>query len=225
MRDLTLHPRTVVTARAAARASVRAAAIALLVATWIGCTPAPRESTVASALHSAAAGETAQPASGEFGIYELASRWSDQKGDSMQLGALAGRVRVVAMVYTSCAATCPLIIADLKRIESAIAPQQRDAIGFVLVSLDPWRDTPGRLAEWADKVALDPSRWTLLSGNDDSVRELAVVLDVRYQRQPDGELAHTNGLVVTDKAGRIAYRQIGLGGTDETIRVVQSLLR
>ena len=129
------------------------------------------------------------------------------------------------MIYTSCTVTCPLIVADLKRIEAAVPAGRRDDVGFVLVSLDPGRDTPGRLAEWAARTGLNPARWTLLSGSDASVRELAASLDVRYQMQPSGEFAHTNGLTVLDRAGSIAHQQAGLGDTDASIRSVQSLLR
>lgn len=165
------------------------------------------------------------PASGEYSLYELPSTWRDQRGDTLHLSDLAGRVRVVAMVYTSCQATCPLIVADLKHIESSIAAAQRRDIGFVLVSLDPWRDTPGRLAAWAQKTGLDSARWTLLSGSDDAVRELAASLDVRYQKQQNGEFAHTNGLTVLDRAGAVTHRQSGLGDVDATIGAVRALLR
>jgi protein SCO1/2 len=184
-----------------------------------GCRPAAGEAggdTAAAAAPARADG---------YSLYDLPSAWRDQRGDVVRLPALAGKVRVVAMVYTSCQATCPLIVADLKRVERMLPPDRRDDVGFVLVSLDPERDTPGRLAEWAERTGLDPARWTLLSGDDEAVRELAATLDVRYQPQPDGELAHTNGLTVLDRAGGVAHRQLGLGDTDPTTRAVRSLLR
>ncbi|NIQ52455.1 MAG: SCO family protein, partial [Gammaproteobacteria bacterium] len=55
---------------------------------------------------------------------------------------LAGRVRVVAMVYTSCAYACPRIMLDMKRIEAELGPEYREDVGFVIVSIDPERDTP-----------------------------------------------------------------------------------
>ena len=101
-----------------------------------------------------------------------------------------------------------------------------DGVGFLLVSLDPQRDTPGRLAEWAKQSALDDARWTLLSGDDGAVRELAATLGVRYQVQPDGEVAHTNAITVLDASGRVAHQQTGLGDADgETRRAVAALLR
>jgi protein SCO1/2 len=185
-----------------------------------GCRP----SEAAATAHSSEGTATVAPVS-SYSLYDLPSVWRDQRGETLRLPTLAGTVRVVAMVYTSCRATCPLIVADLKRIEAAIPPDRRDGLGFVLVSLDPERDTPGRLAEWAAGTRLDPVRWTLLAGDDDAIRELATTLDVRYQAQPDGELAHTNGLTVLDQSGRITHRQAGLGDTQATIAAVLALLR
>ena len=161
----------------------------------------------------------------DFSLYALPALWRNQLGDTLRLSMLSGRVRVVAMVYTDCHATCPLIVGDLKRIEAALLPHERDAVGFVLVSLDPLRDTPGRLTAWAASTELDTARWTLLSGTDDAVRELAASLDVRYQRLQGGELAHTNGFAVLDRTGAIVHRQRGLGGTAETIRTIRRLLQ
>ena len=153
----------------------------------------------------------AAPAGDAYSLYDLPSVWRDQRGAEVRLPSLAGKVRVVAMVYTSCQATCPLIVGDLKRIEASIPAARRDDVGFVLVSLDPERDTPGRLAEWAARTQLDPARWTLLAGDADAVRELAAVLAVRYQPTAGGELAHSNAIAVLDAAGAVAHQQVGLG--------------
>ena len=158
-------------------------------------------------------------------IYQLTGTWHDQHGDSLALGTMAGRVRVVAMVYTNCHSSCPLIIADMKRIEASLTERERSQVGFVLVSLDPARDTPAQLAEWAGSIGLDDKYYTLLSGSDGAVRELSAALDVRYQTQQNGELAHTNGLSILDRDGNIAHQQIGLGETPASIDVIKSLAR
>lgn len=180
--------------------------------------------------HAAAAAPVAASAPGapasDVVVYDLASTWRDQRGAELRLPALAGKVRVVAMVYTSCAATCPLIVGDLKRIEASLPAERRDDVGFVLVSLDPERDTPERMAEWAARTRLDGARWTLLNGGADDVRELAAVLGVRYQPQADGELAHTNAITVLDAVGAIAHQQVGLGAAAAgTVDAVRALLR
>lgn len=159
-------------------------------------------------------------------LYALSSNWRDQSGRALRLADLGDQVHLVAMVYTSCTVTCPLIVAELLRIEATVPASQRDQLGVVLVSLDPDRDTSERLAEYAQSAQLDTTRWTLLSGSDADVRELAAVLDVRYQSQPDGEIAHTNGIAVLNREGAVVHFQPTLGAPSaETIAVVRRLLK
>jgi len=158
-------------------------------------------------------------------VYQLTGAWRDQTAHGLELAELAGRVRIFAMVYTNCHTTCPLIIADLKRIEAAVPPNKRDDVGFVLVSLDVPRDTPAALAQWAASLELDPEHWTLLAGSNDAVRELAATFDVRYERQQNGEVAHSNGITVLDRRGNVVFQQPGPGSTAATILAVNSLLK
>lgn len=209
---------------------MRSALLPLAIAALLGAcarpaTPEPRTAPAAAVTPAAVTAAAAADADERWSLYDLPSAWRDQRGAAVRLPSLAGRVRVVAMVYTSCHATCPLIVADLKRIEASIPAARRDAVGFVLVSLDPERDTPGRLAEWAARTQLDPSRWTLLNGDDDAVRELSATLGVRYQAQADGELAHTNAITVLDATGAVAHQQLGLGDpAGATVAAVRTLL-
>ncbi len=185
-----------------------------------------REPATGAADAAATTPVRAVPAATDWSVYDLSSTWVTQRGDSVRLADVAGPVRIVAMVYTECRATCPLIVADLQRILAAVPAARQADVGVVLVSLDPERDTPGRLAEWAAATRLDPARWTLLNGSDAHVRELAATLDVRYQAQPDGEVAHTNAIHVLDARGAVVHRQTGLGeAAAETAAVVTALLR
>lgn len=205
---------------------MRLALIPLAIAALLGACARPAAPPVAAPPVAASTAATAAtPDAERWSLYDLPSAWRDQRGAALRLPALAGKVRVVAMVYTSCHATCPLIVADLKRIEASIPAARRDDVGFVLVSLDPERDTPGRLAEWAARTQLDPSHWTLLAGDDGAVRELSAALGVRYQAQADGELAHTNAITVLDATGAIAHQQPGLGDrAGATVAAVRRLL-
>jgi protein SCO1 len=158
----------------------------------------------------------------DFSIYHATSTWIDQRGERRPLDSLAGRVQVVGMVYTSCAYACPRMILDMKRIEGALEPDQD--VGFVIVSIDPERDTPERLAEYAMGARLDPDRWTLLHGDAGDILELAALLGVQYRRMADGEFVHSNLLTVLDPKGQVAHRQMGLGtDPDRTLEVIRAL--
>ena len=178
------------------------------------CTP-PGAPALAAAGTQEAGDET------RYSVYDLTSRWRDQNGASRTLASLRGRPQVIAMIYTHCAATCPLTVVDMKRIERATG----GAAGFVLISLDPDHDTPARLAAFAREHDLSPERWTLLAGSDEDVRELAAVLGVRYRRVSPGELAHSNTLSVLDASGAVAMQAPALAGDDDIASAVRRLVR
>jgi protein SCO1 len=158
----------------------------------------------------------------DFSIYHAESTWTDQHGERRAIGTLAGRVQVVGMVYTSCAYACPRMVLDMKRIEDELG--RRDDVGFVLVSIDPERDTPARLAEFATGARLDPARWTLLQGDEGDILELAALLGVQYRRMADGEFIHSNLLTVLDRTGQVVHRQLGLGADPAaTLDVIRTL--
>jgi len=161
----------------------------------------------------------------DYSIYHLDAPWTDQRGQVRQLASLGGRVQVVALVYTTCGYACPRIVADMKQIEAGLAPEYRDRVGFVMVSIDPERDTPDRLAAYAESVRLDPARWTLLTAPDPTVRELAALLGVKYRRIGESDFSHSNVITILDQRGEIAHRQVGLGTAPaETLRVIAGLL-
>lgn len=143
----------------------------------------------------------------DLSIYNLDSSWWDQHGELRPLDSLGGRVQVVSMVYTHCAYTCPRILMDLKQVEA----QTDQDVGFVLVSIDPERDTPDRLGYFAESTHLGADRWTLLGGEDDAVLELATLLGIKYRRDSDTDFSHSNSMLVLDRNGEIVFRQDGLG--------------
>jgi protein SCO1 len=201
-----------------------AAALILLAAAGCGAAPGDAAGHIPGAAGADHPGSAADPhATGhahpaplaaaehsDLSIYHLESEWWDQHGEHRRLGSLAGRVQVVSMVYTHCAYTCPRILAEMKRIESETAGAG-PGVGFVLVSIDPERDTPGRLAHFAGSTRLDPDRWTLLGGDDGDVLELSMLLGIRYRREGESEFSHSNTMLVLDPAGEIVFRQPGLG--------------
>ncbi len=151
-------------------------------------------------------GRPAASAARDASIYQLGGDWRDQTAASRPLASLAGRPQVVAFVYTSCTFACPRIVANMKQIETEAASD----VGLVLVSIDPERDTPERLAHFAEGSRLDPTRWTLLNGSDDQILELSVLLGVKYRATDDGEFAHTNVLILLDEQGVVIERVEGL---------------
>lgn len=178
------------------------------------------------AAHAAQAGraEPAAPpaASGRISLFDLQGEWTDQSGRRGPLGDIPRRqFTVVTMLYTHCTVSCPRILVDLKRIEAALPAELLNDVRFVIASIDPARDTPARLRQWAQDVQLDPARFTLLTAPDPTVRELATALRVRYEPEPNGEFGHTNRIVVVNADGAVLHWQTGLGeGSRYTVAAI-----
>jgi protein SCO1/2 len=136
----------------------------------------------------------------------------DHRGRPVGLDTLRGGPAVLTFVYASCHATCPTLVGRLKGLE---ASGPADAV-FVAVTLDPERDTPAALAAYAARWGLG-ARWRLLSGEPAAVRRLIAAYGVRWARQPDGEIAHENVVVLLDRAGRVAFTYRGLAHPEERI--------
>jgi protein SCO1 len=141
-------------------------------------------------------------------VYQLDSVWTDQDGKQRRLREFKGKPQVVAMVFTHCQYACPMTLALLKKIDSEVS---KTPVHYLLLSMDPERDTPEVLKAYAQKEGLDPHRWTLLRGDADAVREIAAVLGVRYKQNPDGGFAHSNLITLLDRHGAIRHRLKGLG--------------
>lgn len=139
-------------------------------------------------------------------IYQVESTWTMATEQALRLGYLQGKVQVLAMVYTTCESACPIIVSLMQRIEAALPPELRPHVGFVLVTLDPERDTPSVLRVYSDKMHLDLASWSLLSGHLDDVMELATLLGIKYKRDQSGGFIHSNVMTVLNKAGEIVHR-------------------
>ena len=59
-------------------------------------------------------------------IFHLTSDWQNQNGTSLKLNDLRGKTLVVVMIYTSCKTACPILVADMKRIEKSILEKNLD---------------------------------------------------------------------------------------------------
>jgi protein SCO1 len=143
-------------------------------------------------------------------LYLLDSKWTSDVGKTIPLSVLRGRPQVVAMFFSNCEYACPILVNDLKRLEAALPSDVLARTEFLLVSFDTKRDTVEALAAFRKKENLTASRWTLLRGVEDDVRELAALLGINYSADARGQFAHSNLITVLNAEGEIAFQQPGL---------------
>ena len=143
-------------------------------------------------------------------LYLLDSTWTSDVGRQIKLGVLRGRPQIVALFFTHCEYACPILVSELKAVESKLPPEVLGKVDFLLVSMDAKRDTPAELAAFREKRGLARERWTLLRGGADDVRELAALLGVNYAEDARGQFAHTNLITLLNAQGEIAFQHAGL---------------
>lgn len=154
----------------------------------------------------------------DLSIYNLPSKWTNQNGQNVEMKDMKGKVLVMVMIYTSCKAACPRLVADMRNIEQRIPKKIKDNVKFVLVSIDPTVDTPERLKSFAAENKMTGDQWVFLRSTEENTREFAAVLAVNYKKIDPIDFSHSNIISVFNAEGELAYQQEGLGvNSDETI--------
>ncbi len=144
-------------------------------------------------------------------IFHLTTEWQDQHNLSYKLEKLRGKTLVVVMIYTTCKAACPILVADMKRIEHQIKPSYLNKVSLVLVSIDPETDTPERLAEFARTGGMDAPHWVFLRSDEAATQEFANVLSMKYKKISPIDFSHSNIISVFNPEGALILQEEGTG--------------
>jgi cytochrome oxidase Cu insertion factor (SCO1/SenC/PrrC family) len=114
-----------------------------------------------------------EPSSGRLPVYGSLPDFAltDQRGRPVRRADLQWKVWVASFIFTNCPDECPLMTAELAQLQSDLAsiPDLR----FVSISVDPERDTPALLSQYADRFNADPERWLFLTGDKWAIYRLA----------------------------------------------------
>jgi protein SCO1/2 len=125
----------------------------------------------------------------------------NQTGETVTLEAFRGRPVLVTFAYAHCETVCPTLVADV--LDAHRRTGGRPAV--LIVTLDPWRDTPSRLPALARAWGLPPDVH-VLSGSPDVVdRALNAWRIPRIRNEKTGDLSHPSIVNVVGPDGRIGY--------------------
>ncbi|MEZ0181585.1 SCO family protein [Flavobacterium oncorhynchi] len=157
----------------------------------------------------------------DLSIYNLPSKWTTQDGKDIELKSLKGNVLVMVMIYTSCKAACPRLVADMRDIESKLDKNTKQHVKLILVSIDPKTDTPKKLKDFAIANKMNQDPWLFLRSSEENTREFAAVLAVNYKQISPIDFSHSNIISVFNPDGELIFQQEGLGvNNDKTITTI-----
>jgi len=89
----------------------------------------------------------------------------NQDGEEVRFysDVLKDQIVVINFIFTHCQGACPLITQKLRMARDALGEEAGQMIRFVSISIDPTRDTPAALREFAKKQQADGD-WVFLTG-------------------------------------------------------------
>jgi cytochrome oxidase Cu insertion factor (SCO1/SenC/PrrC family) len=147
---------------------------------------------------------------------------TESSGKTVTAESLRGRVWVAETGFTYCGAVCP-------RMNEVFAKLHREFDGkdepkFVMISVDPTRDTPSALKDYARMYQADPDRWWFLTGDPKQIQQATRAILLPYQ--PGVPATHSEKFVLIDRDGWIRgfYRHGDGTEVDELRRDLRLLL-
>jgi cytochrome oxidase Cu insertion factor (SCO1/SenC/PrrC family) len=96
---------------------------------------------------------------------------TERSGRRITLADLRGKVWIANFIYTHCTDTCPLQSARMARLQDRFGSEKD--LRLVSITVDPARDTPTVLANYAARFGADPDRWLFLTGEKRAIYALA----------------------------------------------------
>ena len=120
----------------------------------------------------------------------------DQNGRALKFydEVLKDNIVVISFIFTNCQSACPLMTRNLTMIRDMLREDERRSIQFISISIDPLRDTPSAMKEFAQKHEADIDGWLWLTGQPDDVNYITKRLG-SYTDDPE---MHTTTLLAAN---------------------------
>ena len=113
----------------------------------------------------------------------LAFNLTDEAGKTVTADDYRGKAVLLFFGFTSCPDVCPITLSTLSSLLSQLTEAERERIRVLFVSVDPQRDTPGKLQEYTSYFG---PQFVGLTGTQEQLRALNKRYLVTYDYgQPD----------------------------------------
>ena len=97
---------------------------------------------------------------------------TSQDGAPVTLADFRGKVVAVTFIFTMCTATCPVLTPMMSFVQDQLGRDFGAKIAFVSITVDPERDTPEVLKEYAQAFGANLAGWSFLTGAPAAIRDV-----------------------------------------------------
>jgi protein SCO1/2 len=122
-----------------------------------------------------------------------------QDGRPFHSSALAGKIWIADFIYTTCPGPCPRMTSQMREVQDAIL--KMPDVKLVSFTVDPAKDTPQVLADYAKTHGALSEHWYFLTGSPRTLQKLD--RDAFKLGNVDGTLEHSTRFVLVDRQAHI----------------------
>jgi protein SCO1 len=141
-------------------------------------------------------------------IYHYGLKVTQSDGKTLALEELAGRPVIMTMFFATCPGVCPIMTEEIKHVTDGLAADKRANLHVLMVSFDD-NDTLQQLEAYKKAHGLDSSMWIIAKATPAVSKTLGELLDVRFQKLPNGSYSHTAMVDLVDENGDVQVRVPG----------------
>ena len=141
-----------------------------------------------------------------------------QDGAPVRLADYRGKVVAVTFIFTLCADTCPVLTPMMSFVQDQLGEDFGEKIAFVSITVDPERDTPEVLKEYAQAFGANLAGWSFLTGAPDAIREVTRRYGVFAAKNANGGVDHTFLTSIIDQRGILRVKYLGVRFDQEEFR-------
>ncbi|MER2997965.1 SCO family protein [Pontibacter populi] len=153
--------------------------------------------------------------------------FTNQDSQRVTQETVAGKIYVTDFFFTTCPSICPKMKSQMLRVYEAF----KDNPNVVLLShtIDPAHDTVGVLKEYADRLNVETDKWHFVTGDRDSIYDMALqyFVGVQEDAQAEGGFAHSGDFMLIDQNRHIRghYHGTEQEDVDRLIKDMKVLLK
>jgi protein SCO1/2 len=143
---------------------------------------------------------------------------TSQDGTPVSLVDFRGKVVAVTFIYTLCTDTCPVLTPMMSFVQDRLGRDFGTKIAFVSITVDPERDTPAVLKEYAQAFGANPAGWAFVTGAPKTIREVTRRYGVFAAKTADGNIDHSFLTSIVDPRGILRVQYLGARFDPEEFR-------
>jgi len=143
---------------------------------------------------------------------------TSQDGAQVKLADFRGKVVAMTFIFTRCTATCPVLTPMMLFVQDRLGRDFGEKIAFISITVDPERDTPEVLKEYAEAFGANLAGWAFLTGTPAAIRDVTHRYGVFASKSADGNVDHTFLTSIVDPRGILRVQYLGVRFDPEEFR-------